>query len=123
MALIKCPECNRQVSNRAESCPNCGCPISSSKIPTNDDQGYAQIRVVCKTTTISVDGQSTHHGGIVKVKVKGRKYISCKAWGGAVGMMGSTYKGTVLEGHKYDLDMHFTWCGRMLYLKEVDSFI
>ena len=31
--------------------------------------------------------------------------------------------GTVLEGHKYDLDMHLTWCGRMLYLKEVDSFI
>ena len=29
MALIKCPECGRQVSNRAISCPNCGYPISN----------------------------------------------------------------------------------------------
>ena len=30
MALIKCPECNHEVSDRAASCPHCGCPISSS---------------------------------------------------------------------------------------------
>lgn len=28
MALIKCPDCGREVSSRAVSCPNCGCPIS-----------------------------------------------------------------------------------------------
>ena len=28
MALIKCPECGREVSDRASSCPNCGCPLS-----------------------------------------------------------------------------------------------
>ena len=27
MALINCPECNREVSDRAESCPHCGFPI------------------------------------------------------------------------------------------------
>lgn len=27
MALIKCPECGKEISNRAKSCPNCGCPI------------------------------------------------------------------------------------------------
>lgn len=27
MALIKCPECGRQVSNQASACPNCGYPI------------------------------------------------------------------------------------------------
>jgi len=31
MALIKCVECNHEVSEFAESCPNCGCPISISK--------------------------------------------------------------------------------------------
>ena len=31
MALIKCPECGRQVSDRAATCPECGYPISSSK--------------------------------------------------------------------------------------------
>lgn len=28
MALIKCPECGREVSDKALSCPNCGYPIS-----------------------------------------------------------------------------------------------
>lgn len=28
MALITCCECGKQVSDRAASCPNCGCPIS-----------------------------------------------------------------------------------------------
>ncbi len=28
MALIKCPECQKEISDKAVSCPNCGCPIS-----------------------------------------------------------------------------------------------
>lgn len=31
MALISCPECNNQVSDKAISCPNCGYPISPIK--------------------------------------------------------------------------------------------
>ena len=27
MALIKCPECEREISDKANVCPNCGCPI------------------------------------------------------------------------------------------------
>src|SRR5262245_40279507 len=30
MALISCPECSTQVSDRAVSCPSCGCPISAA---------------------------------------------------------------------------------------------
>lgn len=26
MALIKCPECGKEISDKATSCPNCGCP-------------------------------------------------------------------------------------------------
>lgn len=33
MALIKCPECEKEISDRAKSCPNCGCPINNE----NDD--------------------------------------------------------------------------------------
>lgn len=29
MALIVCPECGRQVSDKAAACPNCGSPISA----------------------------------------------------------------------------------------------
>lgn len=28
MALIKCPECGKDISDRAPSCIHCGCPIS-----------------------------------------------------------------------------------------------
>lgn len=31
MALIKCPECNQEISNHASHCPNCGCPIEIIK--------------------------------------------------------------------------------------------
>lgn len=31
MALIKCPECGKEISDRAASCPNCGCPASEFK--------------------------------------------------------------------------------------------
>lgn len=31
MALVKCPECGREVSERAKNCPACGYPISESK--------------------------------------------------------------------------------------------
>lgn len=27
MALIKCPECGKEISDKAASCPNCGCPV------------------------------------------------------------------------------------------------
>ncbi len=30
MALINCPECGKKISDRASSCPNCGCPMASS---------------------------------------------------------------------------------------------
>lgn len=28
MALIKCPECGKDVSDKAQSCINCGCPLA-----------------------------------------------------------------------------------------------
>lgn len=43
MAMIKCPECGKEISNKALTCPNCGCPIAETimsgvvriKIPNN----------------------------------------------------------------------------------------
>lgn len=31
MALIKCPECGKEISDKAGTCPNCGCPIQSEQ--------------------------------------------------------------------------------------------
>lgn len=36
MALIKCPECGKEISDKASSCPNCGCPSSEFLLSTTD---------------------------------------------------------------------------------------
>lgn len=35
MALIKCPECGRQISDKANICPNCGHPIAYENVKDN----------------------------------------------------------------------------------------
>ena len=32
MALIKCPECGKEISDKAASCPNCGCLLELKQI-------------------------------------------------------------------------------------------
>ncbi|MGB2632042.1 MAG: zinc ribbon domain-containing protein, partial [Minisyncoccales bacterium] len=32
MALIKCSECGREISDKAETCPACGSPLQDKKI-------------------------------------------------------------------------------------------
>lgn len=36
MALINCPECGREVSDKAEKCPNCGYNIGKQMIEMED---------------------------------------------------------------------------------------
>lgn len=36
MSLIKCPECKRKISNKAEHCVKCGCPIKKSMRNLNE---------------------------------------------------------------------------------------
>ncbi len=34
MPLIKCPECNKEISDKATSCPSCGHPLKDEKSKT-----------------------------------------------------------------------------------------
>ena len=40
MALIKCPECGHDVSDKAKACPNCGFPMSieEKKVSNNIEE-------------------------------------------------------------------------------------
>lgn len=40
MSLIKCCECNTKVSEYADKCPNCGCPMSVIKENNQNDNKY-----------------------------------------------------------------------------------
>ena len=47
MALIKCSECGKEISDKASACMNCGCPINSNKdketIAKNQSTGRKEI--------------------------------------------------------------------------------
>ena len=38
MALIVCPECGREVSDKAKACPHCGCPVKTQDTYLNEDK-------------------------------------------------------------------------------------
>lgn len=50
MAMIKCPECGRQVSSAAKSCPSCGYPLAEES-----DSGYVKIK-----TPAQIEGTKPH---------------------------------------------------------------
>lgn len=43
MALIKCSECNKEISDKATNCPHCGCPVAEMDLPEEEKQ---EIEVV-----------------------------------------------------------------------------
>lgn len=44
MALIKCPECGKEISDKAGQCPHCGYPIDQVTIPENEIIGQNGIQ-------------------------------------------------------------------------------
>lgn len=57
MSLISCPECGKEVSDKAQSCPNCGCPLHGTQemnaemhragtagMPLNQQQSASQVK-------------------------------------------------------------------------------
>lgn len=46
MSLIKCPECNREISDRAESCPHCGLPKEFSSNKKEEDKATYDYKTI-----------------------------------------------------------------------------
>ncbi len=46
MALINCPECKKEISDRATSCPNCGFPLQEESVSTKvvDELKFPQLQ-------------------------------------------------------------------------------
>jgi len=69
MALIKCEECGKEVSDRATTCVNCGCPIEKKAVIPQDTIQPAKLKysdVTFKECTdiagskIIIDGDNIH---------------------------------------------------------------
>lgn len=54
MAIIKCPECGKEVSNKAKNCVHCGCPISNEA--TVIIYGLKQSGLLGGTMKVYIDG-------------------------------------------------------------------
>ena len=56
MALIECPECGKEVSDKAASCPNCGLPMHASagdaKPEKSNSKELYTIRIICSIVLI-----------------------------------------------------------------------
>lgn len=57
MALIKCPECGREVSDKAASCPNCGFAVAD-----NRPDGIVRIKMSVISQTVTARQKVTLSG-------------------------------------------------------------
>lgn len=129
MALITCPDCGKQVSDKAPACPNCGCPISIPKtsrevkvaLPNTQvlSGGGLASALIKRDASISAGGKrlwTGSHGQVAAFEVDGPTQISID-----LGSMANPTVGMVKPGHKYQLvqDLGFHWKA-VFKLSEVD---
>ena len=59
MAIISCPECGKQVSDRAISCPDCGCPIAAPiAVQANPAQDVEKLLVLARRSREAADSKN-----------------------------------------------------------------
>lgn len=54
MALIKCSECGKEISDKAENCPNCGCPVQNNVTENSTDIKNEQKSKKGKVSGLSI---------------------------------------------------------------------
>ena len=85
MALIKCPECNKEVSDKASSCPHCGYPLLVSEgkaIFKCERTSYTGMTTIVPMTVKIFNGETllatTKMGGMVAIPVKEKITVNVK---------------------------------------------
>lgn len=109
MALIKCPECGKEVSDKAKMCINCGCPLEEMsstgivriKMPNNIVEGFVGLFSSRRAEVTDSFGKSLwvgQHGDNASFTVDGPTdvIISLGGWANDI-------KGTVEPRKKYSL--------------------
>lgn len=82
MALINCPECEKEISDKAISCPNCGVPLNENKpifIEKTDNEEY-----LCCPKCMSKELHAQHKG------FSGGKALAGVVLTGGIGLLAGT---------------------------------
>lgn len=130
MALIKCPDCGKEISSRAKSCPNCGCPIAEA-----NSEGEVKIKipnvplgilgaVSSRQATIVTEDDVTvwmgEHGQTATFWIEKPTNITID-----IGGWCNTIKGRVEPNKKYncvqDLGIHWKGTYRLSEVEMIDS--
>lgn len=69
MALIKCTECGKEISDKAIACPHCGCPMDEILRAMKNDNGDMSDR---ETAEIEADDKTGNTGNVEKNGAAGR---------------------------------------------------
>lgn len=48
MALIKCPECGKEISDKASACPNCAYPFGNNNYVVNELKKQSEYTMICR---------------------------------------------------------------------------
>ena len=129
MALIKCPECGREISDKAAACPNCGCPLSEMitsgvvkiKLPRTEQMADGFMGLLAsKTASISSRGKtlwSGKHGETASFTIDEPTPIVID-----LGTWGNPVEGTVEPKKRYELVQDYGFHLKATFrLSEVDT--
>lgn len=130
MALIKCPECGKEISDKAQSCIHCGCPLAEAaisgvvriKIPNNIVQGWVGL-FSSRRATVEVNEKIVwegKHGENASFTVDGPTEVTIELGGWA-----NSVEGTVYPRKKYalvqDMGVHMFATFRLTEVDVIDA--
>ena len=130
MAMIKCPECGNQVSDKAKACIHCGCPLSEVatsgvvriKMPNNIVQGWVGLFSSRRAAVVS-NGRTLwegQHGENASFNINSPTKITIELGGWA-----NPVEGTVYPRKKYalvqDMGVHMLATFRLTEVDVIDA--
>lgn len=110
MALINCPECNKEISDKANSCPNCGFPISEYIKDQKDDSNISDDESPDTEFCNSFETRSTDEG-VENTDVVTNKPLAKQVVCQFCGMLNE------------DGSMYCAYCGQLIDLAEIQRRI
>lgn len=131
MALIKCPECGKEISDKAKYCINCGCPLSEVvtsgsvriKMPNNIVEGWVGLFSSRRAAVVGPQGKilwEGKHGENASFTIDAPTKITIELGGWA-----NAVEGTVYPRRKYalvqDMGVHMLATFRLTEVDVIDA--